>query len=309
MSILFKILDSSFLLTFGIILLLCGSILLYCYRRLNLLERTVIEHGKILQNFIINYNVQMQTLNTIYNRNNEMKVEKTQIDKAKTINLDDKIYVSEESADEDDTTDNDPTDKRMKSNTFDDDDDEDDEDEDDDDDEDDDEDDDDEDDDDDERIKIIDTNSSKMNVSNTHENDDMLLTISKTDLESEIKALGDFEEINLNKPVFLTRDEETFINNLPINLDTFNIDLNNKSKIINLENIGSSNNPNNPNNVENNDISNDNTNDNINSNRKNYSKMKIDDLKTLAVTRNYLDNETAQKMKKADLVKILQAQN
>ena len=31
--------------------------MLYCYRRLNLLEKSVIEHGKILQNFIINYNI------------------------------------------------------------------------------------------------------------------------------------------------------------------------------------------------------------------------------------------------------------
>jgi hypothetical protein len=34
--------------------------------------------------------------------------------------------------------------------------------------------------------------------------------------------------------------------------------------------------------------------------------MKVDDLKTIAVTRNLLDNESAQKMKKADLIKILQ---
>ena len=134
----------------------------------------------------------------------------------------------------------------------------------------------------------------------------MLLTISKTDLESEIKALGDFEEIDLKKSTFLTSDEETFINNLPINLDTFNIDLNNKSKIINLDTIEPANIL--ENNNDNND-NNDNNGDNNTNYRKNYSKMKIDDLKTLAVTRNFLDNETAQKMKKADLVKILQAQN
>jgi hypothetical protein len=34
--------------------------------------------------------------------------------------------------------------------------------------------------------------------------------------------------------------------------------------------------------------------------------MKVDDLKTIAVTRNLIDNETAQKTKKADLIKILQ---
>ncbi len=51
MSFLFKFIDSGFLLTFGLILLISGGIMLYCYRRLNLLEKSVIEHGKILQKF------------------------------------------------------------------------------------------------------------------------------------------------------------------------------------------------------------------------------------------------------------------
>jgi hypothetical protein len=36
--------------------------------------------------------------------------------------------------------------------------------------------------------------------------------------------------------------------------------------------------------------------------------MKVDDLKTLVVTKNLIDNENAQKMKKSDLVKLLQKQ-
>jgi hypothetical protein len=36
--------------------------------------------------------------------------------------------------------------------------------------------------------------------------------------------------------------------------------------------------------------------------------MKVDDLKTLVVTKNLIDNESAQKMKKSDLVKLLQKQ-
>ena len=59
---LFKFIDSGFLLTLGLLLLIGGSIMLYCYRRLNLLERSIIEHGKILQNFIVNYNNQMNRL-------------------------------------------------------------------------------------------------------------------------------------------------------------------------------------------------------------------------------------------------------
>ena len=75
--------------------------------------------------------------------------------------------------------------------------------------------------------------------------------------------------------------------NLPINLDSFTLDnTTNDPKIITLENI---------------ENSSDKTGE-----RKNYSKMKVDDLKTLVVTRNLTDNETAQKMKKSDLVKLLQ---
>jgi hypothetical protein len=85
---------------------------------------------------------------------------------------------------------------------------------------------------------------------------------------------------------------------LPINLDTFNIDLNTNSKIINLNNLDQDTN------VDTNVDAN--SSNNTNTHRKNYSKMKVDDLKTIAVTRNLIDNETAQKTKKADLIKILQ---
>ena len=73
MSFLFKFIDSGFLLTFGLILLISGGIMLYCYRRLNLLEKSVIEHGKILQNFIINYNIQMQHFSLLNNSVNSIK--------------------------------------------------------------------------------------------------------------------------------------------------------------------------------------------------------------------------------------------
>ena len=80
---------------------------------------------------------------------------------------------------------------------------------------------------------------------------------------------------------------------MPVNLDTFNIDLNTNSKIINLNNI---------------EVDATETVETIDNGhiKKNYSKMRVDDLKTIAVTRNLIDNETAQKMKKADLIKIIQ---
>jgi hypothetical protein len=123
-----------------------------------------------------------------------------------------------------------------------------------------------------------------------------LLTLSKKDFEKNLKDLGDFEEIDLNKPYFSNSDDETFIKNLPVNLDTFNIDLNTNSKIINLNTIEIP--------VQETDVTGGLVDSGVT--KKNYSKMKVDDLKTIAVTRNLIDNETAQKMKKADLIKIIQ---
>jgi hypothetical protein len=67
--------------------------MLYSYRRINLLERSVIEHGKILQSFILNYNIQMQSINSLYSKN---KFENEETNQIKKINLGDKIYVSED---------------------------------------------------------------------------------------------------------------------------------------------------------------------------------------------------------------------
>jgi hypothetical protein len=321
MSILFKFVGSSFLLTFGIILLVCGSIMLYSYRRINLLERSVIEHGKILQSFILNYNIQMQSINSLYSKN---KFENEETKQIKKINLGDKIYVSEDEYSENEYIVNNNTNSHVSKAK--DDDDEDGEDEEDDEDDvseanDDDEDEDDEDvseandddedeandddedeaDDDDEDEADDDKEANDDEEANDEPNEkedslEKLLILTKKEFEQNLKDLGDFEEIDLNKPYFSNSDDETFIKNLPVNLDTFNIDLNTNSKIINL------------NTIEIPDQETDVAIDVVDSGvtKKNYSKMKVDDLKTIAVTRNLIDNETAQKMKKADLIKIIQ---
>jgi hypothetical protein len=283
MSILFKFIDSGFLLTFGLILLISGGIMLYCYRRLNLLEKSVIEHGKILQNFIMNYNIQMQhfsllnksmsTSNTTNNVENT-RSEYVEFDKVKKINLGEKISVSDnEDEDDEDEEDKDDEDEEDK------DDDEEDKDEDDDDDEaddDDDEADDDDDEADDDDDEADDDDKNKL------EN----LTIVNNKLE-DLEDLITSENIEVNEQTISSFDDETFLKNLPINLDSFTLDnTNSNPKIINLENIQD-------------------TNDKTGE-RKNYSKMKVDDLKTLVVTKNLIDNESAQKMKKSDLVKLLQ---
>ena len=279
MSFLFKFIDSGFLLTLGLILLISGGIMLYCYRRLNLLEKSVIEHGKILQNFIINYNVQMHRLclaNTSVdiNKNNDSITENNtteyvEFDKIKKINLGEKISVS----DEDDSEDEDEDEGEGT-----------------------------EDEDEDEEE---DTEDEEEDEDEDEDEDEENLTISNNKLEDlgEMEDLGEIEDIEdmeeklvslenikLDDQTISNIDDETFLRNLPINLDSFTLETNDNPRIINLENIENSNS------------------DTKVGERKNYSKMKVDDLKTLVVTKNLTDNETSQKMKKSDLVKLLQNQ-
>lgn len=284
MSFLFKFIDSGFLLTLGLILLISGGIMLYCYRRLNLLEKSVIEHGKILQNFIINYNVQMQHLSLLNHSVNSVKNNDTNVDnnrteyvdfdKIKKVNLGEKIVVSDEDEDEDDDDDDDDDEDGDA---------EDDEDEDDTEDDEDDEDDEDEDDEKDYLKNLIISDNKLEEDIKVLEQLEQLENVE--DLEN-IENVEDLENIQLNDGMLSNIDDETFLNNLPINLNTFTLETNNNPKIINLENI---------------DNSNEKTGE-----RKNYSKMKVDDLKILVVTKSLTDNDTAQKMKKSDLVKLLQ---
>jgi hypothetical protein len=293
MSFLFKFIDSGFLLTLGLVLLISGGIMLYCYRRLNLLEKSLIEHGKILQNFIINYNMQMQhfslvnnSLHSSKNKSNTTtndetnRTEYVEFDKIKKINLGEKIAVSDDEDDDDEDNDDeededDDKDDKEDEQDDDDEDDEDDEDEDDEDDE-------DEDDEDDEDI-IEDKKKSKINVKKDNLDN---LAISNNKLVENLEDVTDLENIELDEPNISNSDDETFFNNLPINLTSFTLETNNNQKIINLETVENSNNK--------------------TGERRNYSKMKVDDLKSLVVTKNLTDNETAQKMKKSDLVKLLQ---
>ena len=284
MSFLFKFIDSGFLLTLGLVLLVSGGIMLYCYRRLNLLEKSLIEHGKILQNFIINYNMQMQHFslanNSIHNNKNTdatnndeiIKTEYVEFDKVKKINLGEKISVSDDEDEDEDLEDEDLDDDVSDDNEDVSDDDDDDEDVSDDDDE--------------------DVSEDDEDVSDDDEDDEKMdtLAISNNNLEEDlenVESITTLENITLNEQSISTFDDETFLKNLPINLNSFTLEnTNSNPKIINLENNTNS--------------------DTKPGERKNYSKMKVDDLKSLVVTKNLTDNETAQKMKKSDLVKLLQ---
>ena len=42
--------------------------------------------------------------------------------------------------------------------------------------------------------------------------------------------------------------------------------------------------------------------------KTNYSKMKVDELRSLAVAKNLIDNDSSQKMKKNELIRMIQEQ-
>ena len=278
---LFKFIDSGFLLTLGLLLLIGGSIMLYCYRRLNLLERSIIEHGKILQNFIVNYNNQMSRLCLINKTGanyeacsyNACSYEECDTDTCGITNNEKRINVSD---DEKDVLDDDDDEEDDDDDDEDDDDDDDNEE----DDEDDEEDDDDDDDKEDNNVKSFDI---KGPVSL---NNEFIETIQSSQVYSKTSENNNIELVEVSATSnYLNSDEDIFIKNLPIILTNFDEDLGNSSKVITLEN-----------NLE--------TTQKVE--KKNYSKMKIDDLRTLVVTKNMLDNDSALKLKKNELVKLLQ---
>jgi hypothetical protein len=286
---LFKFIDSGFLLTLGLLLLIGGSIMLYCYRRLNLLERSIIEHGKILQNFIVNYNNQMNRLCLInksgtndgicgYEECDDYSCNITNSDnQVKKINMEKKINVSDDEKDEDDDDEDDEDD-----NEDDDDEDEDDEDDEDeeDDDEEDDEDEDDDEDDDAKNTKVFDI-KEPLTL-----NKEFFETIQSSQTHTNTSENNNVELVEVSSTSnYLNNDDDIFIKNLPIVLSDFNTDLEISSKVITLEN-----------NLE--------TTQKVE--KKNYSKMRIDELRALVVTKNIVDNEEALKLKKNDLVKLLQ---
>lgn len=65
---LLNFIDTGFIIILAILLLISGGIMFYCYRRLNLLEESIINQGKILQNLISN----LQN----YNNNEESYIKK-----------------------------------------------------------------------------------------------------------------------------------------------------------------------------------------------------------------------------------------
>ena len=101
--------DTTFILTLGIVLLICGGIMIYCYRRLNALENGLIQQGRVMQEFITNYNLTMQMRNSTNNLssslangggNNNINPDTLELE-----SREDKIVVSDDDLSDDDDDD------------------------------------------------------------------------------------------------------------------------------------------------------------------------------------------------------------
>ena len=239
---LLNFIDTGFIITLGLLLLVSGAVMLYCYRRLNILENSLIEHGKILQNFIVNYNNHNQFL-----VNQQSQFGSLESISNTNINLQNKnrISVSDDENDEDD-------DNEYETD-----------------------------------------NDNEESDENLHE-ESSGESDRESDEESDEESQKDNNDIN-EKDILFKHDtfdlkneqdsEDVFFTNLPINLNELNLD----SKIIKLETSETE--------LE--------TSEKVNE-KKNYSRMKVDELRSLVVTKDLKSNEDAQKMQKKDLLKLLQ---
>ena len=250
---LLNFIDTGFIITLGLLLLISGAVMLYCYRRLNMLENSVIEHGKILQNFIMNYNNQviMSQQNQAGGLDNRQMPDNNNSEMT-TYNEEQKISVSDdddsddESDDESDGESDDESDGGSDSE-----------------------------DDEEETDAIVELVSDgvsddvKTKILNVIENVEI-----KDALFDGIKMLDEPSVVDINDP---------FTNNLPVDLQE-----------LDLEHLA----PKLPEPV---DAPVSETNE-----KKNYTRQKVDDLRALVVSKNLIDNEAAQNMKKNDLLKLLQ---
>tara|TARA_B100000900_G_C20558332_1_gene707771 strand:+ start:272 stop:994 length:723 start_codon:yes stop_codon:yes gene_type:complete len=237
---LLNFIDTGFIITLGLLLLFTGAVMLYCYRRLNVLENSLIEHGKILQNFIVNYN--NQVLVTQQSQFRDLKSVSTL-----NINSGDKNKIS---VSDDENNLNDEEEQYDESDNYD---------------------------------------------EESNENSDEE-SYRETDEESQVEN-NDINEKDLvlkNDTIDSTNEQNTedvFSTNLPIDLNELNElnEINLDSKIIKLETPETE--------VE--------TSEKVNE-KKNYTRMKVDELRSLVVTKDLKNNEEAQKLQKKDLLKLLQ---
>jgi hypothetical protein len=274
---LLNFIDTGFIITLGLLLLVSGAIMLYCYRRLNILEDSVIQHGKILQNFIMNHNNQMMSYNQVFGgqgnfnsgaHNLEKISEENEIEEVENgENGIEEVEEVENGENEDDE--NGENDDNLKIVNLED------------------------------RIVVSDDESD--NESNNESDNDSSSDSNSSDNDSESDKENPDDEENpdevtaINEEVAPSNEEDDFLNNIPIDLETLNMNVHSKLVNLNLDmDIGLDL-----------DLGLDDD-KSFAQEKRNFSKMKVDELKTLVVTKNLMDNDNAQKMKKNDLVKLLQ---
>ena len=102
--------DNGYMIIMSLILIILGIIIMHLYRRVKLLENSILQHGKVLQSFMINQisnnntkTVDIDNTDTINSNNNDIIVN----DELKVIN--NKIDISEDE-DEDEVEDEDYSD-------------------------------------------------------------------------------------------------------------------------------------------------------------------------------------------------------
>jgi hypothetical protein len=256
---LLNFIDTGFIITLGLLLLISGAVMLYCYRRLNMLENSVIEHGKILQNFIMNFNNQFFAGQQNQNQNQAQGLDNSEMDDESSdglvmINQTHKISVSD---DGDANSDADEDDNEYDSGS----------------------DDSDEDDDYDEDDADADADAD----SGADEGVDEGVKSKTVNLIENIEIKDNlFDGIKLMKETTMDDINNPFLSNLPVDLQDLDITL---PELVDTP-------------VP------ENTSENT-TEKKNYSRQKVDELRTLVVAKNLTDNESAQQMKKTDLLKLL----
>ena len=261
---LLNFIDTGFIITLGLLLLVSGAIMLYCYRRLNILEDSVIQHGKILQNFIMNHNNQMMSYNQVFGgQSNFNSGESNNLEKISEENEVEENEVEENEVEENEVEEEVEVEEveedvnNLKIVNLED------------------------------KIVVSDDDSESDNDSEENEESDESDNDENEDNDSE----NEDNEDKMNEKKNATKAEDDFLNNIPIDLETLNMNV--QSKLVNLNldmdfDLG---------------LDDDKS---FAQEKRNFSKMKVDELKSLVVTKNLMDNDNAQKMKKNDLVKLLQ---
>lgn len=297
---LLNFVDTGFIIILAILLLISGGIMFYCYRRLNLLEESIINQGKILQNLIINLQNNNLNSNNNYvndsvnnnvneyvNNNDNLQCKNVNLDKHES--MDNKIQVSDDdesySESEDELEDNDDENKN-------------------------------------ENIKSIILNNNNDNdseISNTNESmsikdelsdddvfeDENNVELNNNLLEQSLMSISmkivnntntnnenDIKILQLSDDIVNNITDKTFISNISENKD-LNLEEDNKD-LLEIEEMST---------TKNDDfISNDKKSE---QKIKGINKMKLDDLKQLVIDRNINLEEDVNNMKKADLIKIL----